>query len=345
MNFNVQQIADWIGAEIIGDPSKVIDHFSAIEEGSERGISFLANPKYESFLYSTEASAVIVSKDIKLREPIQTTLLKVEDPYRAFAQLLRAYEQVIKPEYRGVDSSSNIHESAELSASVYVGSLAVIERDVKIGSGTQIHAQSFVGRNVTIGERCEIYPGVKIYSDTIIGDDVVIHANSVIGAPGFGFSPNENGGFDKIPQLGKVVIEDGVDIGSSCTIDRATFGETRISKGVKLDNQVHLAHNVYVGPNTVIAAQTGVAGSTKIGSQVMIGGQAGIVGHIEIGDGAKIQAQSGVTRKVKNNEKIQGTPAIDYNTYSKSYIHFKNLVSLEARIKELEQVSNKPSKK
>ena len=345
MNFNVQQIADWIGADIIGDPNQVIDHFSGIEEGSDRGISFLANPKYENFLYSTDASAVIVAKDIKLREPIQTTLLKVEDPYRAFAQLLKAYEQAIKPEYRGVDNSSNIHESATVEASVYVGALAVIERGAKIGSDTQIHAQSFIGRNVTIGERCEIYPGVKIYSDTVIGDDVVIHANSVIGAPGFGFSPNENGGFDKIPQLGKVVIEDGVDIGSSCTIDRATFGETRISKGVKLDNQVHLAHNVFVGPNTVIAAQTGVAGSTKIGSQVMIGGQAGIVGHIEIGDGAKIQAQSGVTRKVKNNEKIQGTPAIDYNTYSKSYIHFKNLVSLEARVKELEQVSNKPSKK
>ena len=345
MNFNVQQIADWIGADIIGDPNQIIDHFSAIEEGSDRGISFLANPKYENFLYSTEASAVIVDKDIKLREPIQTILLKVENPYRAFAQLLRAYEQAIKPEYHGVDSSSNIHESATVEASVYVGALAVIERDAKIGSGTQIHAQSFIGRNVTIGERCEIFPGVKIYSDTVIGDDVVIHANSVIGAPGFGFSPNENGGFDKIPQLGKVVIEDGVDIGSSCTIDRATFGETRISKGVKLDNQVHLAHNVFVGPNTVIAAQTGVAGSTKIGSQVMIGGQAGIVGHIEIGNGAKIQAQSGVTRKVKNNQKIQGTPAIDYNTYSKSYIHFKNLVSLEARIKELEQISNKPSKK
>ena len=345
MNFNVQQIADWIGADIIGDPNQIIDHFSAIEEGSDRGISFLANPKYENFLYSTEASAVIVAKDIKLREPIQTILLKVENPYRAFAQLLRAYEQAIKPEYHGVDSSSNIHESATVEASVYVGALAVIERDAKIGSGTQIHAQSFIGRNVTIGERCEIFPGVKIYSDTVIGDDVVIHANSVIGAPGFGFSPNENGGFDKIPQLGKVVIEDGVDIGSSCTIDRATFGETRISKGVKLDNQVHLAHNVFVGANTVIAAQTGVAGSTKIGSQVMIGGQTGIVGHIEIGDGAKIQAQSGVTRKVKDNEKIQGTPAIDYNTYSKSYIHFKNLVSLEARVRELEKVSNKPSKK
>ena len=345
MNFDAQQIADWIGADIIGDPNQIIDHFSAIEEGSDRGISFLANPKYENFLYSTKASVVIVSKDIKLREPIQTTLIKVEDPYRAFAQLLRAYEQAIKPEYRGVDSSSNIHESATIEESVYVGALAVIERDAKIGSDTQIHAQSFIGRNVTIGERCEIYPGVKIYSDTVIGDEVVIHANSVIGAPGFGFSPNENGGFDKIPQLGKVVIEDGVDIGSSCTIDRATFGETRISKGVKLDNQVHLAHNVFIGPNTVIAAQTGIAGSTKIGSQVMIGGQTGIVGHIEIGDGAKIQAQSGVTRKVKNNEKIQGTPAIDYNTYSKSYIHFKNLVSLEARVRELEQVSNKPSKK
>ena len=345
MNFDIQQIADWIGAEIIGDPNQVIDHFSAIEEGSDRGISFLANPKYENFLYSTEASAVIVSKDIQLKEPIHTTLLKVEDPYRAFAQLLRAYEQVIKPEYHGVDSSSNIHESASVETSVYVGPLAVIERGAKIASDTQIHAQSFIGRNVTIGERCEIYPGVKIYSDTIIGNDVVIHANSVIGAPGFGFSPNENGGFDKIPQLGKVVIGDGVDIGSSCTIDRATFGETRILKGVKLDNQVHLAPNVCVGPNTVIAAQTGVAGSTKIGSQVMIGGQAGIVGHIEIGDGAKIQAQSGVTRKVKNNEKIQGTPAIDYNTYSKSYIHFKNLVSLEARVKQLEQVSNKSSKK
>ena len=345
MNFNVQQIADWIGAEIIGDPNQIIDHFSAIEEGSDKGISFLANPKYENFLYSTEASAVIVSKEIELKEPIQTTLLKVEDPYYAFAQLLRAYEQAIKPEYRGVDSSSNIHESATVDASVYVGALAVIEMGAKIGSDTQIHAQSYLGRNVIIGERCEIYPGVRIYSDTVIGDDVVIHANSVIGAPGFGFSPNENGGFDKIPQLGKVIIEDGVDIGSSCTIDRATFGETRVSKGVKLDNQVHLAHNVFVGPNTVIAAQTGVAGSTKIGSQVMIGGQAGIVGHIEIGDGAKIQAQSGVTRKVKSNEKIQGTPAMDYNTFSKSYIHFKNLVSLEARVKELEQVSNKLSEK
>ena len=345
MNFQIQQIADWIGAEIVGNPNHTIDHFSSIEEGSSNGISFLANPKYENHLYNTEASAVIVSKNLCLKGTTKATLLKVEDPYSAFAQLLRAYESAIKPEYNGVDSSASIDETAALDSSVFVGALAVIEGGVKINSDTQIHAQTYIGRNVTIGKCCEIHPGVKIYGDTIIGNNVVIHANSVIGAPGFGFSPNRDGGFDKIPQLGKVVIEDGVDIGSSCTIDRATFGETRVSQGVKLDNQVHLAHNVFIGENTVIAAQTGIAGSTKIGKQVMIGGQVGIVGHVEIGNGAKIQAQSGVSRNIKNNEKVQGTPAIDYNIFSKSFIHFKNLVSLDARVKELEKEQKKSIKK
>jgi UDP-3-O-[3-hydroxymyristoyl] glucosamine N-acyltransferase len=345
MNFQIQQIADWIGAEVVGDPNQIIDHFSAIEEGTSNGISFLANPKYENYLYTTEASAVIISKELTLKEKTKATLLKVEDPYSAFAQLLRAYEAAIKPEYIGVDSLASIHETAVLESSVYVGAYSVIEGGANIKSNTEIHAQTYIGRNVVIGEGCEVHPGVKIYGGTIIGNNVVIHSNSVIGAPGFGFSPNSDGGFDKIPQLGKVVIEDNVDIGSSCTIDRATFGETRISQGVKLDNQVHLAHNVFIGENTVIAAQTGIAGSTKIGNKVMIGGQAGIVGHIEIGDEAKIQAQSGVTRNVKTNEKVQGTPAIDYTTFSKSYIHFKNLVSLDARVRELEQPLNKTTEK
>lgn len=341
MNFSVEQIAQWIGATIEGEPSAVIDHFVAIEEGDSNGISFLANPKYESYLYQTSATAVIISNDLVLKSPVESTLLRVSNPYKAFAELLRAYEKAIKPKRVGVHAMATIDKGVILPADLYIGPGSVIESGVSIGNEAVIHAQVYIGQGVKIGDNVELFPGVKIYPGTEIGNHVVIHANSVIGSDGFGFSPNENGTYDKVPQLGKVIVEDHVDIGASCTIDRATFGETRIKEGVKLDNQVHIAHNVSVGNHTVIAAQTGIAGSTKIGSHGMIGGQVGIVGHIEIGDRVKVQAQSGIARNVKDDEKLQGTPAIDYSQYNKSYVLFKNLNSLASRISALEKSTNK----
>lgn len=337
MIFKVKQIAEWIDAKVVGDSSVEIDHFSAIEQGNQKGLSFLANPKYENYLYTTEASAVIVDEGLELKHPVKAVLLKVKNPYASFTALLRMYERMIRPTYQGISSSAFIHEEAQIDPSCYIGVGAVISKGAVIEEGVEIHPQVFVGEGAKIGRYSVLFSGAKLYHGTQLGQHVIVHANAVIGSDGFGFAPDAEGVYSKIPQLGNVIVKDHVEIGACCTIDRATFGSTVIEEGVKLDNQVHLAHNVTIGAHSAIAAQTGIAGSTKLGKRALIGGQVGIVGHLSIGDDVRVQAQTGIARNVKDSEKLQGTPAIDYTNYNKSYVLFKNLAKLEQRIKELEQ--------
>ncbi|MFM1807356.1 MAG: UDP-3-O-(3-hydroxymyristoyl)glucosamine N-acyltransferase [Bacteroidota bacterium] len=337
MKFSVQQIAEWIGATIEGDAAAEIDHFSAIEQGSQYGLSFLANPKYESYLYTTEATAVIVDRSLVIKKKVDAILLRVKDPYASFSALLKQYEKLIRPVYEGISDQAFIHTESEIDPSCYIAAGAYISKGAKIAAHVEVHPQVFVGEGVQIGEGSVLYSGVRIGDRTMIGKQVVIQPNAVIGSDGFGFVPDNEGVYTKVPQLGNVVVGDHVEIGACCTIDRATFGSTIIEEGVKLDNQVHVAHNAFIGAHTAIAAQSGIAGSTKVGKRGLIGGQVGIAGHLIIGDDVKVQAQSGIARNVKNKEKLQGTPALEYANYNKSYVRFKNLEQLEQRIRELEK--------
>lgn len=336
MKFTAEQIAGILEGSIVGDPNTQVDKLAKIEEGTEGAITFLANPKYTSFIYSTKASITIVSDAFVAEEELTTTLIKVKDPYKAFSKLLEYYNQV-KLNKTGIEQPSFISESASYGENLYLGAFAYLGENVKIGDNVKIFPNSFIGDNVEIGDNVLIFPGAKIYSETVIGNNCVIHGGAIVGADGFGFSPNKNGEYSKVPQIGNVIIEDNVDVGAGTTIDRATLGSTIIRKGVKLDNQIQIAHNVEVGEHTAIAAQTGVAGSTKIGKHCLIGGQVGIAGHIQIGDRVKIQAQSGIGRNIKDDEVIQGSPALGYSDYNKSYVHFKNLPKLEKRLTQLEK--------
>ncbi|NJW54149.1 UDP-3-O-(3-hydroxymyristoyl)glucosamine N-acyltransferase [Salinimicrobium oceani] len=336
MKFTAAQIAGILEGEVVGDPGAEVDRLSKIEEGTEGSITFLANPKYTSFIYSTRASITIVSKSFNPEEKLSTTLIKVEDPYKAFSKLLEYYNQV-KLNKTGIEAPSFISKTASYGENLYLGAFSYLGEQVKLGNNVKIFPNTYIGDNVSIGNNVLIFPGAKIYSETIIGDNCVIHGGVVIGADGFGFSPNAEGEYSKVPQIGNVIIEDNVDIGAGTTIDRATLGSTIIRKGVKLDNQIQIAHNVEVGENTAIAAQTGIAGSTKIGKNCLIGGQVGIAGHIHIGDRVKVQAQSGIGRNIKDDEVIQGSPAIGYNEYNKAYIHFKHLPKIEDRLTKLEK--------
>lgn len=339
MKFTAQQIAGILGGEVEGDPNAQVDRLAKIEEGAAGSITFLANPKYTSFIYSTRASITIVGENFKAEDKITTTLIKVKDPYNAFSKLLEYYNQV-KLNKSGIEQPSFISETATYGKNLYLGAFAYVGEQVTIGENVKIFPNTYIGDNVKIGNNVVIFPGAKIYSETIIGNECIIHGGVVIGADGFGFSPNQEGIYSKVPQIGNVIIEDYVDIGAGTTIDRATLGSTIIRKGVKLDNQIQIAHNVEIGENTAIAAQTGVAGSTKIGKNCLIGGQVGIAGHIHIGDRVKIQAQSGIGRNIKNDEMIQGSPAIGYKEYNKAFIHFKNLPKIEDRLTQLEKKSN-----
>ena len=339
MKFTAQQIAGILGGEVEGDPNAQVDRLAKIEEGTAGSITFLANPKYTSFIYSTRASITIVGENFKAEDKITTTLIKVKDPYNAFSKLLEYYNQV-KLNKSGIEQPSFISETATYGKNLYLGAFAYVGEQVTIGDNVKIFPNTYIGDNVKIGNNVVIFPGAKIYSETIIGNECIIHGGVVIGADGFGFSPNQEGIYSKVPQIGNVIIEDYVDIGAGTTIDRATLGSTIIRKGVKLDNQIQIAHNVEIGENTAIAAQTGVAGSTKIGKNCLIGGQVGIAGHIHIGDRVKIQAQSGIGRNIKNDEMIQGSPAIGYKEYNKAFIHFKNLPKIEDRLTQLEKKSN-----
>jgi UDP-3-O-[3-hydroxymyristoyl] glucosamine N-acyltransferase len=310
MKFTVDQIADLIEGTVNGNGATLISNFDKIEEGKSGSISFLSNPKYESFLYQTDASAVIVSKDLTLKKPVKTALIRVSDPYLAFTILLQKYQELVENKETGIQVPSYVADSAHISENVFVGRFTLVDAGSQIGKNSQIYDRVSIGKNVTIGCDCTIYPGVVIYKDCVIGNNVVIHANSVIGSDGFGHAPQADGTFKSIPQLGNVVIEDDVSIGSNTTIDRATMGSTIIRKGVKIDNLVQIAHNVEIGSNTAIAAQTGISGSTKVGENCLIAGQVGVAGHITIAPKTIVTGQSGVTKSVKKpGQTLGGTPA------------------------------------
>ena len=339
MKFTAQQIAEILEGDIVGDPDIEVSKLSKIEEGIEGSLTFLANPKYIPYIYSTKASITIVNKSFQPDSDIATTLIKVEDAYKSFSQLLKYYNQV-KNNKTGIEQPSFVSETAVYGDNVYLGAFSYLGENVILGENVKIYPHAYVGDNVVIGNNTTVFSGVKLYSETEIGNNCVINSGAVIGADGFGFVPDEKGEFQKVPQTGNVIIEDFVEIGSATTIDRATLGSTIIRKGVKLDNQIQIAHNVEIGENTVIAAQTGIAGSTKIGKYCMIGGQVGIAGHLTIGNGVKVQAQTGIGHRVKDGEKLYGSPAIDYSNYVKSYVHFKNLSKIVKNLNDLEKKVN-----
>ncbi|WP_426063687.1 UDP-3-O-(3-hydroxymyristoyl)glucosamine N-acyltransferase [Flavobacterium sp. DSP2-3-1] len=336
MKFTAEQIAGILEGVVVGNPMAEVFRLSKIEDGSEGSLTFLSNPKYLNFIYSTKASVTIVNETFEPELPLTTTLIKVHDAYAAFSKLLEFYNQV-KLNKTGIEQPSFLSQSVKYGDNLYLGSFSYVGQNVVLGENVKIYPNCFVGDNVSIGDNVILFAGAKIYSETVIGSNCTIHSGAIIGADGFGFAPNPDGTYTKIPQIGNVIIEDNVDIGSCTTIDRATMGSTIIRKGVKLDNQIQIAHNVEIGENTVIAAQTGVAGSTKIGKNGMIGGQVGISGHLTIGNNVRIQAQSGVGRNIKDDEILQGSPTFGYNDFSKSYVHFKNLPKIVAEIEELKK--------
>jgi UDP-3-O-[3-hydroxymyristoyl] glucosamine N-acyltransferase len=337
MQFAATQIAALINGQIEGEPSVQVHAFGKIEEAGAGQLSFLANPKYEEYLYTTGASLIIINEDFVLKKPVNATLIRVKDAYSAFATLLDFYQKMETRQMTGIQQPSHIDASAQLGNQVFVGAFSYIGKNVKIGDDTKIFPGVYIGDDVTIGSGTILHPGVKVYAHCILGNNITIHAGTVIGGDGFGFAPQPNGSFRKVPQIGNVVIEDHVEIGANTTIDRATIGSTIIRQGAKLDNLIQIAHNVEIGSHTVIAAQAGISGSTKLGSHVMIGGQAGIVGHIQLADGTRINAQSGVSKSVKQpNAALTGSPAHDYTAMLRSQAVFRNLPEMEKKIKELE---------
>src|SRR5450432_2394177 len=339
MQFSAAQIAAMINGKLEGNPDILVNNFGKIEEATSGQLAFLANPKYEDFLYSTKASIILLNESQALKEKVNATLIRVPDAYLAFAALLSKYQEMMHLQLTGLQDPVYISKSATLEENVFVGAFAYIGNLVKIGKNVKIYPQVYIGDEVSVGDNTVIYPGVKIYHRCVVGAHVTIHAGSVIGADGFGFAPLADGSFKKIPQMGNVVIEDYVEVGSNATIDRATIGSTLIRKGVKLDNLIQIAHNVEIGNNTVIAAQSGVSGSTKLGKNVMVGGQVGIVGHIQIADGSKINAQSGVTKSMKiPNSAVTGSPAFDYTSALRAQAAARKLPDFEKRIIELEKL-------
>jgi UDP-3-O-[3-hydroxymyristoyl] glucosamine N-acyltransferase len=336
MKFTAAQIAGILDGEVYGNPDAEVYKLAKIEEGTTGSLTFLANTKYANYLYSTSATIVIVNKSYELENEVKATLIKVDDAYSSFSKLLEYYNQV-KLMKSGIEQPSVISEGVTYGDDLYLGSFCYIGKNVSIGNNVKIYPNSFIGDNVVIGDGCVFFAGVRIYSETEIGNHVTIHSGTIIGSDGFGFAPQEDGSFTKIPQIGNVVIEDDVEIGSCSTVDRATLGTTYIRKGAKLDNQIQVAHNVEIGENTVIAAQTGIAGSTKIGKNCMIGGQVGIAGHITIGNFVKIQAQSGIGKSLKDGEVVQGSPAFNYGDFAKSFVHFRNLPKIVDEIEELKK--------
>lgn len=337
MEFTAKQIAGLIQGEIEGNENQVVRDVSKIEEGRPETLTFLANPKYEHYIYTTEASVVIVNNSFKPEKPVKATLIKVNDAYQSLAKLLQFYESSL-PKKTGIEQPSFIHETSEMGDFVYVGAFAYIGEKTKIGKNVQIWPGSFIGEGVIIGDNTIVYSGVKIYKHCKIGSDCIIHAGAVVGSDGFGFAPGADGEYQKIPQVGNVVIEDLVEIGANTTIDRATMGSTIIRRGAKLDNLVQIAHNVEIGYNTVIAAQTGIAGSTKIGSNCMFGGQTGVAGHIKVADGTRLAAQTGVAGAVKKeNTTLMGSPAFDAMQYNKSYVLFRKLPDLYKQLQDIQQ--------
>jgi len=336
MQFSAAQIAMLINGKVEGDTSTTIDSFGKIEEAKKGQLSFFANLKYEDHLYTTQASIVIINESYVLKQPVNTVLIRVADAYSAFAILLGKYQEIITQQLKGIQEPVYIAKTASYGENIFIGAFVYLGENVKLGNNTKIFPNAYIGDNVEIGNNSFIHPGVKIYHNCRIGNNVVIHAGTVIGSDGFGFAPQADGSYKKIPQIGNVIIEDNVEIGANTTIDRATIGSTIIRSDAKLDNLIQIAHNVEIGNTTVIAAQAGISGSTKIGNRVMIGGQAGIVGHIQIGDGAKINAQSGVSKSIEAGKAVTGSPAYNYTSALRSQAASKTLPELEKRVKELE---------
>lgn len=335
MEFTAKQIAEMVGGRVEGDEKAAVRSFAKIEEGHEGAISFLSNPKYLHYIYDTCSSVVLVNEDVVLDRSVSTTLIRVKNAYESVARLLQLYESM-KPKKRGIDSLAFVSSTAQIGSDVYVGAFAYIGDGAVIGDGSQIYPHAYVGDGVKIGAGCLIYPHVSIYQGCCLGSRVTIHAGSVIGADGFGFAPNQEG-YEKIPQIGIVVIEDDVEIGANTCIDRSTMGQTTIHRGVKLDNLIQVAHNCEIGENTVMSAQTGLAGSTKIGSWCMFGGQVGLAGHITVGDKVFLGAQSGVPSSLKSNQTLIGTPPMEPTKYFKSQAIFRRLPDIYKQLNELQR--------
>lgn len=336
MEFSAKQIAQMLEGRVEGNENAVVGKLCKIEEGEKGGLSFLANPKYNHYLYSTKASIVIINEDFEPEEEIKTTVIRVKDAYSCFAKLLEIYNQY-RLNKNGISSLAFIDKQAEIAEDVYVGEFAVISKGAKIGKGSKIYPHVYIGDDVKIGENVTLFAGVRIYHDTVIGNNCILHSGAVLGADGFGFAPLADGTFKKIAQIGNVVIEDDVEIGANATIDRATMGSTKVMKGTKIDNLCQLGHNVVIGQSTAMAAQTGVAGSTKIGSNCFIGGQVGFSGHIKVGDRCSIGAQAGIISDVKDEARIIGSPAIDAKAYMKSYVYFRKMEQMKNKMDELEK--------
>ena len=337
MEFTAKQVSEFLNGDVEGKPDVVVRDISKIEEGKPETLTFLANPKYAKHIYATKASVVIVNRDFVPECPVEATLIRVDDAYSSFAKLLQMY-QSLKPKKTGIEQPSFIAKSSQIGSSAYIGAFAYIGENVKIGNNVQIYPQVYIGDGVEIKDNVTIFAGAKIYSGCKIGNNCIIHSGVVIGSDGFGFAPNAEGKFDKIPQIGIVILEDDVEIGSNTTIDRATMGATIIRKGVKLDNLIMIAHNVEIGENTVMAALTGIAGSTKIGKNVMFGGQVGVIGHLTIADGVKAYAQTGVAKSITTEgQAIMGSPALSAIQYNKCYSIFRNLPDLKRKIEEIEK--------
>lgn len=340
MNFTAQTIAEFLSGTIDGNPEATISDVAKIEEGREGTLSFLANPKYEKFIYETKASIVIVNKDFVPDKPVKATLIRVKNAYEAFATLLNLYEQS-KPKKTGISKLASIAESAKLGKGLYIGDFTVIEESAEIGEACLIYPQVYIGDNVKIGNNTILFPGVKVYENCVIGNGCILHAGVVIGGDGFGFAANEENNYQKVPQLGNVIIEDNVEIGANTTVDRATMGSTILRKGVKLDNLIMIAHNVELGENTVIAAQTGISGSTKVGANCLMGGQVGLAGHLTIAEDVKIGAQAGIGSSVKKEGSvIMGSPAFELSSFYKSYAVFRNLPELRKQLIAVEKDLN-----
>ncbi|MBC7588875.1 MAG: UDP-3-O-(3-hydroxymyristoyl)glucosamine N-acyltransferase [Chitinophagaceae bacterium] len=339
MTFTAAQIALLVNGSVEGDASVAVASFGKIEEAKPGQLAFLANPKYEEFLYTTQASIIIVNDTQELKQEMHASIIRVPDAYSAFASLLAKYQELKRQQLEGIQQPSFIAATAKLGNNVFVSAFVYIGENVHIGNGVKLFAGVFLGDNVKVEDNTILHAGVKIYNDCIIGKNVTVHAGSVIGSDGFGYAPQADGTFKKVPQIGNVIVEDFVEIGANATIDRGTIGSTLIKSGAKLDNLIQVAHNVEVGNNTVIAAQAGVSGSTKLGNNVMIGGQAGIVGHIVIADGTKINAQSGVSKSIKKpNTVVTGSPAFEYTSALRSQAVSRNLPDLEKRINDLEKL-------
>ena len=340
MEFSAKQIAEFIGGRVEGNEDAKVHTFAKIEEGQPGAISFLSNPKYTHYLYETKSSIVLVNEDLDLESQVESTLIRVKNAYEAVAKLLQLYESM-KPKKTGIDPQASVSASATIGKDVYIGPFAVIGDGAVVGDGTQIYPHVVIGDGVKVGDGCLFYPNVTIYQGCKIGNNVTIHAGTVIGADGFGFAPNVEG-YEKIPQIGIVIIEDNVEIGANTCIDRSTMGQTIIHKGVKLDNLIQIAHNCEVGENTVMSAQVGLAGSTKVGSWCMFGGQVGLAGHITIGDHVNLGAQSGVPSSIKPNQTLIGTPPMEPTPYFKSQAVFRKLPDLYKEIialrKELDEL-------